>query len=58
MFAQSVVEYSALSSLGAAIQQTAYSAERWVEEMNPMLWVPIIAIVCLWLIVRRRKSAR
>jgi hypothetical protein len=55
VFAQSVAEYGALSAFAAGLQHAAYNAQLWFED-NPTTWVSIVVIVCLILILRRKRA--
>ena len=57
ILAQSVAEYGALSSVVAGIQHAAYEAGQWIEDQGPAIWLAILALLCVILIVRRRRRS-
>ena len=54
LFAQSVVEYGAASSLSTTIQSLTYSVGTWLEGISATTWV-VVAIVVVGLVVFVRR---
>jgi len=58
MFAQSLVEYGALSAMIAGLEHAASSAYEWVEGLGSTAWIVIGAVVLAALFVRRTRASR
>jgi hypothetical protein len=56
MLAQNLVEYGALGSAMAGVQQSMVSAARWLGTLSPTGWAVAGGIVLLALLMRRRAS--
>ena len=54
IFAQSLVEYGALSSLAAGVQQLTYSIGEWLGSLSTTTWIiAAIVVVGLFIVTRR-----
>lgn len=58
MFAQSVLEYAAISGLVAKGKEVVDSALSWVEDVSPETWVAAGGVIVLLLIVWSRWRSR
>jgi hypothetical protein len=55
MFAQTLGEYGAIASIGAAARELAYSIGSWFRSESQTAWMIAAAIIFLWLVLRRRR---
>ena len=58
MFAQSLVEYGALSSLIAGGQRFANDVITWIANRNQFTWVALGAVILAWFVLFKPRSPR
>lgn len=58
MFAQSLVEYGALSSVIAGGQQFANDVITWIANRHQFTWIALGAVIFAWFVFFRPRSPR
>lgn len=57
VFAQSLVEYGAIASIGSAVQTLVYSVEAWIDDAGAMTWIIVGVAVLVGLKVLSRRGS-
>jgi len=58
VYAQSLVEYGALGSIVAGLEQSALSVRTWMTSLSPTTWTIVGVVIVVILLVRRRRASR
>lgn len=55
MYAQSMVEYSALAAAKTNLQSIAYGFRDWLAQLSPVTWAVVGGLVVIVVLTRRRR---
>ena len=58
MLAQSLVEYSAVSTISEKFQRASYSLQAWVGSLSSTEWAVIGAVIIIGLFLKGRGRSR